>query len=1453
MNLNYNNNSIRIDDETFDLHGDTTLFSLRNGGGKTVLVQIIMSLFVNKSSRDFADRPFRSYFTTSKPTFVMVEWKLDHGQGYFLTGMMVRKSQNPDENSNEDLDLINFTGSYRNDCEYSLDTLSVIENFENNKKLKGFGECKKLFDKLKTDGKTDFNYYDMASQYSRRQYFTKLKEYQIDNREWEGIIKKVNLKESGLSELFSKSKDEKGLIENWFIDEIERKLNTDHNKIKEFQKLAYKLIRQYRDNQSSIRRKQVIEQFFDDSKVLNGQMEIYLEKQKTLDNLRNVMAAFAHEVTNQIHKMTAEKQFNVKEIENIQSVLYDILQSKYSYFIYQLEDERAIGKKERSDIEIQITKTEYAINHTEKEISRYECAGIFKELKEYESGIAKITEQMNAVTAQKQDYKEEIEQMGATLFQKYHKKYQSTIKNLEEKVQSIKELKDSRGDYQADKERMSEELNQLKHQQGQLEQLVNQYDQNEEKFNRRYHATLVRTIIGIYEEGSLELQKREYEDELTGISNKITRLTEKTNELKQENDSLVGKVTENKVTQNDMQNFIQRTKEQQDNFEAEKTTRQVYMKYVEAPEIELNNKLALLNRFHIKIQTLELQKEEFLDGKKLADKEYYNLKQGKVIELPKNIAAYFEEENITYKYGMEWLKNNGRTVQENQRLVEENPFIPYCIIVDEAAVKRIYSLKSEIYTEFPIPIVRRENLEKGMNAETGCVHFDGIDFFVMFNRHLLNVDELEKVLEQKKKQIAEYEEKIEKKTGEIQKYREYKNAIESQSFTLEKIEQCKDEVKKAEEQLHLLKEEYAAYQQKKKSNEEQLDVMQREIDDSKRTENTYRQREEEFQELVLEYEKYLINLDQKSRNINKQKENEDKQKKITNLIMEVDRNLERENEIWNELERDKKEYSIKLENYRGYETFAEGEFKDADVSELEARYEALTSKISATLEDLKERLNKENNRYERKRHELEQKNTYQLEEKEYSQLRVTDTIFQNLKKTLKDLGRERNQVQNRIIDLEKEDTRKETKLEQLHKELFEKTNRETLVEKSALVKIDFDAEYRLKKYEKKNLEQKNQQLEQRILYFQSISTTLAEYAQIDSSSFQPALEKMTKEEIQDYLKNQLQKVREASKKLEEEQRNTDKIIRDMAAKSDYQDDFFSKSFAGLISLSDQVYLLKEQLETYYLTYHNMLEKLQIDLENIEKERKNVEEIFLEYIQSIDENIRMIDRNSTINVRGKNLKMLRINVPDWESGKEYYQMKLNAYVESFISRGINAVSNNENVEEILGKVVTTKRLYDEIVGISNITIKMYKIEAEREVLISWSEVSANSGGEGFLSAFVILSSLLSYMRKDSSDLFAAGEEGKVLIMDNPFAQTNAAHLLKPLMDMAKKTNTQLICLSGLGGDSIYNRFDNIYVLKLINSNLKQGMQYVSSEHLKGQDIKKMQLAQFVIEEQLSLFE
>ena len=55
----------------------------------------------------------------------------------------------------------------------------------------------------------------------------------------------------------------------------------------------------------------------------------------------------------------------------------------------------------------------------------------------------------------------------------------------------------------------------------------------------------------------------------------------------------------------------------------------------------------------------------------------------------------------------------------------------------------------------------------------------------------------------------------------------------------------------------------------------------------------------------------------------------------------------------------------------------------------------------------------------------------------------------------------------------------------------------------------------------------------------------------------------------------------------------------------------------------------------------------------------------------------------------------------------------------------------------------------------------------------------------------------------------------------------------LVELAKKNNTQLICLSGLGGDSIYSRFENIYSLSLVPSSFKKGCSYMKSQHIKGE--------------------
>ena len=194
VNLNYNNNSIKISDEAFQFNGESTLMSLRNGGGKTVLVQMMTAPFVHKRYRDTKDRKFESYFTTNRPTFIMVEWVLDGEAGYVLTGMMVRKNQEvSDGEAHDELEMINFVYEYTARCENDIYHIPIINETESGMTLKNWGSCKKVFEKLKREDGMHFNYYDMDMPAQSRMYFEKLKQYQINYKEWETIIKKINI------------------------------------------------------------------------------------------------------------------------------------------------------------------------------------------------------------------------------------------------------------------------------------------------------------------------------------------------------------------------------------------------------------------------------------------------------------------------------------------------------------------------------------------------------------------------------------------------------------------------------------------------------------------------------------------------------------------------------------------------------------------------------------------------------------------------------------------------------------------------------------------------------------------------------------------------------------------------------------------------------------------------------------------------------------------------------------------------------------------------------------------------------------------------------------------------------------------------------------------------------------------------------------------------------------
>lgn len=1463
LNLGYNHDTIKIDDETFDFGGESTLISLRNGGGKSVLVQMIMSQFVNKSFRNLGDRQFKSYFTSNRPTFIMTEWQLDNNITRFISGMMVRKNQKED-NDAEELEMYTFTGSYSAACCYDIDNIPVVKQEGNRRILKGFVESRNLLDNISKDKNGDFRLYDMGSSYGRRQYFATLRQYQINNKEWESIIRKVNQKESGLSELFSNSKDEKELVVNWFLRPIEDKLNQEKNRIDEFRKLTFQFIEQYRSNQSKIEKKSLVEKYFEDTKPLKDDIDRYVALYEDKCEYAAKMAAYVKKLNDTISDLTSGIEEKNNSLADIKNIINQIIYEKISYEIYHYYDSKDEVVSERTQQETEIIRLSYVNDKLARQKCVYDCNKLYLELKDIKTEKAEVEEKIDILLKDSENNRAEIEKIGHALYEHYSLAVKNSIQKNEINDNSISDTENALNKYINDKKDNEKLIRQKSTETGSLQNSVDSYNDAEETFNTRFHCDIKRNILGLYEEGTLEVRKKEFDEEKQEESNRLSRLYKKKNELdiktkmlSQEEVDIAGKLSDVKHEISDQNNLLM-------DYEQQKSYRLRVIKYAGLKESDIDRTDIIINSLANKLQELEIDKKKLIMAQSGLEKQHEQLKEGKTIELPDNVRNYCMQNDIRYVYGMEWLNKNSRKLADKARLVENNPFIPYSVIMEKTAFERMRNIDEKLYTSFPIPIIIKEDLEKTTGTVNGNITtYGNVHFFIMFNNHLLDKAELDKMLEEIQDRISNLTDKLQAKNNDIETYNKYRIGIEEQTFSMDAVASAKKKVSECNEEEAQLKQRQAQIRSEKDSISAEYEENNRSIRSSENIITNYNIRSEEFDKLCEKYKLYNMNLKSLIRLQNELKELENKNRSFDNEIAtnrDELMNLKSKRAKLKEIIDSNK---IKTEEFKIYK---ENNCTESDSNivpeEYEAKYYALTKVVSDSIDELNGRLKRLTVRVTTKEKDLAKKNDKHIAEEEYKNIYCLEEQYDQLEEQIKKNGVSLNaaiesndKLAGVLAGINKD-------IEYGFRRLNEQTGYKELLPKETIVDTEFDKRINLRKHDIGIIRKEIGNLEARKNELSGKLSGVSEYADVKiyvtqdkmSEIFNdiPDLMTIEKTELDRYQADMRRKLSSIKEQLSKEQNDISEMIRNIAGKNEYQDAYFKKTFESLLVQVGNPQNLSKQYAINRATYESQLEKLIIDLANIDSEQKNVEEMFLEYIKNVNANIAMIDKNSTINVRGRNIKMLRIQVPDWESEKEHYKIQLHEFFERVVRHGIETIENNKNLAEYIGSIISTKNLYDDVIGIGNIKIKLYKIEAEKEVPISWAEVSSNSGGEGFLSAFVILTCLLSYMRRDENDLFSAAEEGKVLIMDNPFAQTYSAHLLKPLMEMAKKTNTQLICLSGLGGDSIYNRFDNIYVLKLVDSNIRKGVQRVEGEHIKGEEVKKMVLSDFKTE-QMDLFE
>lgn len=1464
INLNYNNNAMKINDECMQFSGKSTLLSLRNGGGKTVLVQMMTAPFVHRGKQKTKDRPFESYFTTAKPSFILVEWLLDGGAGYVLTGLMVRKNQEISEEKTDALEMMAIISEYKEPCMQDIHHLPVVEQNEKTMKLKSYNSCRKLFEDYKKDKKISFFCYDMSSPAQSRQYFYKLMEYQINYKEWETIIRKVNVKESGLSELFSDCRTEKELIEKWFLEAVESKLNKEENKVKNFQEILEKYAGKYKNIKEQLKRRDAIQKFKEAAEEIQINAEDFLVKEGEKAEQEKVIAAFIARLNVLYEEAEIERERQEEGRKKLQEELEFLKYEQLSCEFHEKNREKRNHASNREMIDLEKESLLRKQEKIQKKVHIFLCAKQ-QEMVNEDKQEWEIRKEKAAISRTKEENLEpERNRIGGQLSGYYeyrlsdNKEKQEAIKKQKLQIRKdISQQKDILNEYREKTKKITESK-------GSFRSLVRGYDNIEIKYNSNYRENLSRNILGVYEAGMLDIKQEMYDKEQKKSIQENKEQKEKFENTTEEIHRTERAIEEKREKYFQKDSDIKQAEKEKKGYEQELEERKDILKYLELPEEKLFAREEILHKAKIKMQELSSRRRTLEKKEDALQKEYKLLVSGRVMELPDNLKEEFEKLDVPVVYGMEWLKKNGFTEKKNKEIVSQNPFLPYALILTRQELKKLAERNGETYTSFPIPIIERENLESiKIDRTQSFVKMQDIHFYILFNENLLDEEKMEIMIEQKQKDIADIRETMQICKNEYEDYFHRFDVIKRQAVTKENWDKIQKKLQKLEKEKEDIFQNIQQARDTKQSLKKNFEILQKTLRELEKKIESQAARQRAFKELRTAYAEYEENNKKLQEYEREEERLENRQHLTEEKISQLEENyrelsgqensLFREEEsiqnscqkfaAYKEINRNVKagkllgvDSTLRTDNNSGVKIIPSEE----EVLKLEARYEAVTADISQELKELELEEEKALTRYHKSFGELRELcQKYNLKNSEWQNIIYDkrEQLYQEAE--LEDYDKKIERKANLLNEEDKKIGILNSQLEGILKQIVSECGKGNPLEEEKISQKDLESAKNQTKYQLSELERKIAFSEKAIQKYRENLTALSEYNNFSADEeihFEQDFKKMSEKELRDFKGMLIRDYNDIIRCVQKCRETLAQTLNKIARQEAFQDASYKTPLENMLKVCDNAAKVLRQLNITLESYDSLMKQLEVDISLVETEKKNVTELLEDYVQNIHKNLEKIGRNSTIKIREKSIKMLKVILPVWEDNEKLYSLRLSDLVDEITEEGIRLFENNKNAQEYIGRKVTSKNLYDTVVGTGNVQIQLYKIEEQREQQISWNQVAKNSGGEGFLSAFVILSSLLDYMRKDDSDIFMDKNEGKVLLMDNPFAQTNAEHLLKPLMNLADKTNTQLICLTGLGGESIYNRFDNIYVLNLIEAHLRNGIQYLRPEHKKGEEVK-----------------
>ncbi|MDW5298524.1 MAG: hypothetical protein SA378_00065 [Sedimentibacter sp.] len=1415
INFYYNNDVRHIGDETFSFYsGENALLNLANGGGKSVLVQLMLQPII--PDLKLQNRNMLSYFKRSSyPAFILIEWLLDNEmkKDYLMTGISIAPKSSTDENSGNRINYFTFTSHYDSACDFDLEMVPFVRTEGENQMILSFEKSREAVKKI-TSKYREMQYFSRDDSSAYRQH---LASFGISQDEWKNIIAKMNNDEGGIEELFEKCKTSDSVLNEWIIKTVEKVVQSTGNEEVQIQDLFEGLVINTVRNKEYINDQQIIKNYFNEHIKLEGSLGKVCEALDNFDKSKTELNLMYSTLNSEIKNLDIELNNIVVDREKLNEQLNHILKEEFSQKYYEAEETYLENKEIENECKalFEKYKEEHRIKTREKNIQ--EAAKLYNSCNELKGLIKGLSTQIDTLRSGTPDA-ERLKSLKYSLKNIYNSRKNDNEKQSENLKGYISANAEKITKLTEKLKKDNKELNEISSNAGGLRNSLNSFKKYEKDVFAELATEFSRNLLEETDEKELfsygeKLKNNEIKAvfDYDSCKKQIKVIRNKIDEIQIENVEIAGLATRLSIQ-------LDGLNEKYEKFKVDKETcSKILLKngisenliYENEELIKiLNEKMVALEKEVLNANNEEQKLSEMVEG----------IETNKVYH-PKSLLKYLDDNDIYYNTGENYLNN---LCEKNRLLLlESDPMIPFSIIVD----KKDYSMLNEAYLQNAflrqiIPVTTYDKLDLSLNSNNNMVELNEKYSLISTYEPKIFIDKKkEQYLQGLKNEIIAIKDRKVHFADVIQFLRSGIEIIKRFTYDnnyeeniLNGLTRCKKEIEEANDHKVKLSEELIKLKTEQDEKTEILKNIEEQI-------NKIKGQYKIFAKFQEENNSYMQQWKEHNELINKMKH---LQREISLCETEKTRLTEDNSTFTGEFSF----LSYRLEHIKKnlliYSDAIEGDLIVETLEELEKEYQVLNEQQGRTIKDLEEKLQDNKKELDVKLREISR---IKLEPFEYEGVLVDDLKYDAILEEIKELSEK--------IDKKQEELNKVTsnfiRVEERYKTALKALKDQNML--SALdnneIRGNFDNRRKTIRFELNNIKIKEDEYKQKnILYirFKDLINMIIDIKLLPLNSFF-----LLKENVEQQFEELKYNYDDAKKHYDNAKKEYVKLFNSI--KKDY--DNKHQSITDIInsietlnideSTYDRIYYYFEELSKKRESLNKFLSFYEQQLMNIEHTKKQVIDQCVSYASLIYEDIKAITDKSRVKLTGrnKNVKMLKIDMPEKINDNARNRMEEHISSSVKIMADIfekNLEDNNKKFRDKIKGIVSTRELLNQFIGSSKIPVSVYKVDLNESNsgLKRWEDaISENSGGEKFVVFFTLVSVLMSYTR--DATIRRMGQEtineSKVIIMDNPFGKTSSEHLLNAIMDIAKTFNIQLICLSDLSQSSITNRFNLIFRLSI----------------------------------------